>query len=83
MTLSWSQWMKLGFGGMALLNKHRADIPLLRPLINDVFDLLESVVPPDDGKPVSHVEVIEKIRTGDLSAEERAVMDRASQTFGG
>lgn len=86
MSLSFGQWMKLGFGGVALMNKHAAAVPLLRPLLIDALNLWESVVPPE-AKPaddaISHTEVIDKIRSGDLSAEEQAMMDRASQTFGG
>lgn len=86
MTLSFGQWMKLGFGAAALMKKHADAVPLLRPLINDALDLWQSVVPPDAKRAddaISHAEVIDKIRTGDLSADEKAVMDRASQTFGG
>lgn len=81
--MTFGQWMKLGFGVVALMNKHADAIPLLRPLITDALDLLESVAPPESGAPVSHAEVIDKIKTGNLSDEERAQMDRASQTFGG
>jgi len=85
MELSFGQWARLGFGFIGLMKKHAAAVPALRALSNDALDLWESVVPPDSqpaADAIPHHEVIEKIRAGDLSAEEKAVMDRASQSFG-
>ncbi len=80
MTLSFGQWVKLGFGATALMKKHAAAIPVLRPLINDALDLWQSVVPPEQepDSGMTHVEAIEKIRTGALTPEEQAQFDRAS-----
>jgi len=76
MNLTFSQWVKLGFGGMAWMNKHR-------DAVDDAIALWQSIVPAEqvDGG-IPHTEAIEKVRTGDLSADEKAVMDRASQSFG-
>jgi hypothetical protein len=85
MTLSFGQWMKLGFGGLALLAKHRAASPAIRALVNDAIDLWESVVPkeqePDSG--MTHTEAIEKVRTGALTPAEQAQFDRASSGSSG
>ena len=84
MTLSFGQWVRLGYGGIGLLVKHRAASPAIRALVNDALDLWQSVVPPDanseDG--ITHTEAIEKIRTGALTPAEQAQFDRASETRG-
>lgn len=83
--LSWGQWFKLAFGVAEIMKKHPNAVPVLRPLINDALDLWESVVPPSAepaGAPMSPTEVIEKIRAGDVTPAEKAVMDRASQSWG-
>jgi hypothetical protein len=84
MTLSFGQWVKLGFGVAALMKKYPAAPAVLRPMINDVFDLWQSVVPaeqePESG--MTHVEAIEKVRTGALTPAEQAQFDRASQSSG-
>jgi hypothetical protein len=88
MELSFGQWVRLGFGATALMRKHADAVPALRSLLNDALDLWQSVVPPEavateqPDNAMPHHEVIEKIRTGDLSPAEKAVMDRASQSFG-
>ncbi len=84
MTLSFGQWVKLGFGAIGLMKKHAAAVPVLRPLINDALDLWQSVVPaeqePESG--MTHVEAIEKIRTGSLTPAEQTQFDRASGSSG-
>lgn len=85
MNLSFGQWIKLGLGGAELMKKHAGALPVLRPLVNDALDLWQSVVPPDaapaqDG--ITHVEAIEKVRTGALTPAEQAQFDRASQSSG-
>lgn len=91
MTLSFGQWLKLGFGGIALMKKHAGAVALLRPLINDALDLWESVVPPQQraaGDPaaaedaITHTQALEKIRNGDFTAAEQAQFDRATQQGG-
>jgi hypothetical protein len=84
MTLSFGQWVKLGLGTTALMKKHAAAIPVLRPLINDALDLWQSVVPPEEKAEdgITHAEAIEKIRTGALTPTEQAQFDRASQSSG-
>lgn len=85
MDLSFAQWVKLGFGSVALMKKHASAIPVLRPLINDALDLWQTVVPPDAAPAadaITHTEVIEKIRTGEMTPAERAQFDRASQPGG-
>ena len=84
MTLSFGQWVKLGFGATTLMKKHAAAIPVLRPLITDALDLWQSVVPPDDRPEdgITHTEAIEKVRTGALTPAEQAQFDRASQSSG-
>jgi len=84
MTLSFGQWVKLGLGATALMKKHADAIPILRPLVNDALDLWQSVVPPDapPEEHMTHVEVIDKIRTGTMTLAEQAQFDRASQSSG-
>lgn len=76
MNLSFSQWVKLGFGGMAWLNKHRA-------AVDDAIALWQSVVPAEPAENgMSHTEAIEKVRTGALTPAEQTQFDRASQSSG-
>lgn len=77
MKLTWSQWLRLGIGGLAWTNKHR-------DAVDDAVALWQSVVPteaPESG--MTHTEALEKVRTGNMTEAEQRVMERASQTFGG
>jgi hypothetical protein len=84
MTLSFGQWVKLGLGAVALMKKYPAAPAVLRPMINDALDLWQSVVPPEQepDSGMTHIEVIEKIRTGALTPAEQAQFDRASGSSG-
>lgn len=84
MTLSFGQWVKLGFGAVALMKKYPAAPAILRPMINDALDLWQSVVPPeqDPNSGMTHVEAMEKIRTGVLTSAEQAQFERASGSIG-
>lgn len=77
MKLSWGQWLRLGFGAIAWVNKHR-------DAVDDAIALWQSVVPaevPERG--MTHAEALEKVKTGNMTEAERRMMDHASQTFGG
>lgn len=90
--LSFGQWVQLAFGLMKLIGRHPAlisDAIAFREKYKGVIDegiaLWHSVVPPDappSTDAISHVAVIEKIRTGEMTDTERAQFDRASQPGG-
>lgn len=92
MTLSFGQWLQLGFGAMKLVGRHPeliSDAIAFREkhkgAVDDAIALWRSVVPPDAAPPkdvMTHTEVIEKIRTGGMTPAEQAQFDRASQLGG-
>lgn len=79
MDLSWGQWLRLGIGAMAWMNKHR-------DAVNDAVALWQSVVPAEtpstDG--ISHAEAIAKLQNPQSrTPAEQTQLDRETRDFGG